>query len=70
MLADVKPVIASMDENAWARNLGYVGASEQESIILYELNRHHESYDCCESDENRKTWRNPHTIQHSSMMSR
>jgi hypothetical protein len=41
MLADAKPVIATMDENAWARNLGYVGTPAQELVALYELNRHH-----------------------------
>jgi hypothetical protein len=41
MLADVKPVIASMDENAWAQNLGYVETPVHELLALYELNRHH-----------------------------
>jgi DinB superfamily len=41
MLADAKPVIAPMDENAWARNLGYVETPVQELVALYELNRHH-----------------------------
>jgi uncharacterized damage-inducible protein DinB len=41
MLADKKPVIAPMDQNAWARNLGYSEAAPAELIALYGLNRHH-----------------------------
>lgn len=41
MLADEKPVIAPMDQDAWARNLGYTEASAPELVALYGLNRHH-----------------------------
>jgi uncharacterized damage-inducible protein DinB len=41
MLADKKPVIAPMDQNAWAQNLGYVEESAPELVALYGLNRHH-----------------------------
>jgi DinB superfamily len=41
MLADHKPVIAPMDQNAWAENLGYMDAPAPELIALYALNRHH-----------------------------
>jgi len=41
MLADEKPVIAPMDQDAWAKNLGYLDASAPELIALYGLNRHH-----------------------------
>src|SRR5579864_6180740 len=41
MLADEKPVIAPMDQNAWARNLGYTETPAPELIALYGLNRHH-----------------------------
>lgn len=41
MLADEKPVIAPMDQDAWARNLGYLEASAPELVALYGLNRHH-----------------------------
>lgn len=40
MLADEKPVIAPMDQNAWARNLGYMQSSAPELIAAYGLNRH------------------------------
>lgn len=40
MLADEKPVIAPMDQNAWARNLGYLQSNVPEMIALYGLNRH------------------------------
>src|SRR5437879_541132 len=41
MLADEKPVIAPMDQDAWAKNLGYLEASAPELVALYGLNRHH-----------------------------
>jgi hypothetical protein len=41
MLADEKPVIAPMDQDAWAQNLGYMETPAPELIALYGLNRHH-----------------------------
>jgi len=40
MLADKKPVIAPMDQNDWARNLGSMETPPAELIALYGLNRH------------------------------
>ena len=40
MLADAKPVIAPIDQDAWARNLGYLQSSPAELVALYGLNRH------------------------------
>ncbi len=40
MLADEKPVIAPIDQDAWARNLGYMESAPAELIALYGLNRH------------------------------
>jgi hypothetical protein len=40
MLADKKPVIAPMDQDDWARNLGYMETPSAELIALYGLNRH------------------------------
>ena len=40
MLADKKPVIAPMDQNDWARNLGYMETPPAELVALYGLNRH------------------------------
>jgi hypothetical protein len=40
MLADKKPVIAPMDQNEWARSLGYLETPPAELIALYGLNRH------------------------------
>jgi DinB superfamily len=40
MLADKKPVIAPMDQDDWARNLGYLETPPAELIALYGLNRH------------------------------
>ncbi len=40
MLADNKPVIAPMDQNDWARNLGYTETPPAELVALYGLNRH------------------------------
>lgn len=41
MLADNKPQIAPMDQDLWARNLGYMDVPAPELIALYGLNRHH-----------------------------
>ena len=41
MLADVKPVIAPMDQDAWARNLNYMEIPAPELVAVYGLNRHH-----------------------------
>lgn len=41
MLADEKPVIAPMDQNAWAKNLAYMDTPAPELVALYALNRHH-----------------------------
>jgi hypothetical protein len=41
MLADTKPVIAPMDQDAWANNLDYMDTPAAELIALYGLNRHH-----------------------------
>jgi hypothetical protein len=40
MLADKKPVIAPMDQNDWAQNLGYMQTPPAEMVALYGLNRH------------------------------
>ena len=40
MLADKKPVIAPMDQDEWARNLGYMETPPAELVALYGLNRH------------------------------
>jgi hypothetical protein len=40
MLADQKPVIAPMDQNAWARNLDYLHTPAPELVAAYGLNRH------------------------------
>ena len=40
MLADKDPAIAPMDQDAWAKNLGYLESSPAEMIALYGLNRH------------------------------
>ena len=40
MLADQDPVIAPIDQNAWAKNLGYLESSSPELVALYGLNRH------------------------------
>jgi hypothetical protein len=41
ILAEEKPVVAPMDQNAWARNLGYMETSPAELIALFGINRHH-----------------------------
>lgn len=40
MLADEKPVIAPIDQEAWARQLGYMEMSAPELVAAYGLNRH------------------------------
>jgi hypothetical protein len=40
MLADKKPVIAPMDQDEWARNLGHIETPPPELVALYGLNRH------------------------------
>ena len=40
MLADNDPVIAPIDQDAWAKNLGYLESSPPELVALYPLNRH------------------------------
>jgi len=41
MLADEKPTIAPMDQNAWARKLRYTEAPAPEVVAFYGLARHH-----------------------------
>ena len=41
MLADKNPVIAPIDQDDWARTLGYLEAAPAELIAQYGLNRHH-----------------------------
>jgi hypothetical protein len=41
MLADKKPLIAPVDQDAWAQNLGYMETPAPELVALYGLNRHH-----------------------------
>jgi hypothetical protein len=41
MLADTKPVIAPLDQNAWARNLNYLDSPPSELVAFYGLGRHH-----------------------------
>jgi len=41
MLADKNPVIAPIDQDDWARNLGYMDTPAPEAVALYGLNRHH-----------------------------
>ncbi len=40
ILADKKPVIAPIDQDDWARNLGYMETPPAELVALYGLNRH------------------------------
>ncbi|HXZ40425.1 MAG TPA: DinB family protein, partial [Terriglobales bacterium] len=40
MLADKNPVIAPIDQDAWAKHLGYLESSPAELVALYGLNRH------------------------------
>jgi hypothetical protein len=39
MLADTDPVIAPIDQDAWARSLGYLQSSPPELVARYGLNR-------------------------------
>jgi hypothetical protein len=41
MLADTKPVFAPLDQDAWARHLGYMEAPPAELIAFYGVARHH-----------------------------
>src|ERR1700746_260814 len=41
MLAHTKPVIAPLDQNAWARNLNYLDSPPSELVAFYGLARHH-----------------------------
>ena len=41
MLADAKPVIAPLDQDAWARNLNYLNCPASELVAFYGLARHH-----------------------------
>jgi hypothetical protein len=41
MLADTKPVIAPLDQDAWARNLNYLDSPLSELVAFYGLGRHH-----------------------------
>jgi len=41
MLADKSPVIAPVDQDDWARHLGYLEETPAELVALYGLNRHH-----------------------------
>jgi hypothetical protein len=41
MLADIKPVIAPLDQNAWTRNLNYLNSPASELVAFYGLGRHH-----------------------------
>src|ERR1051326_2112054 len=40
MVADKDPVIAPIDQDAWAKNLGYLESSVPALVALYGLNRH------------------------------
>jgi len=40
MLADKDPIIAPMDQDAWAAHLGYMESPPAELVALYGLNRH------------------------------
>ena len=41
MLADSKPVIAPINQDAWTRNLNYLGSHASELVAFYGLARHH-----------------------------
>lgn len=41
MIADKEPVLAVIDQDDWARNLGYMEESSAELVALYGLNRYH-----------------------------
>jgi hypothetical protein len=40
ILADKRPVIAPIDQDDWASNLGYMEAAPPELVAVYGLNRH------------------------------
>ncbi|HEX3319253.1 MAG TPA: DinB family protein [Terriglobales bacterium] len=41
IVADKTPVLAPIDQDDWARNLGYMDENPAELVALYGLNRHH-----------------------------
>ena len=41
MIADKKATIAPIDQDDWAKNLGYLDASPAELLAQYGVNRHH-----------------------------
>jgi hypothetical protein len=41
MLADTKPLIAPIDQDAWTRNLNYLDSPPSELVAFYGLGRHH-----------------------------
>lgn len=41
MIADKSPVLAIIDQDDWARNLGYMEETPAELVALYGLNRYH-----------------------------
>jgi len=41
MIADKNPMLAVIDQDDWARNLGYMEESPAELVALYGLNRYH-----------------------------
>jgi hypothetical protein len=41
IIADKNPVLAPIDQDDWARNLGYMDENPAELVALYGLNRHH-----------------------------
>jgi hypothetical protein len=41
MLADDKPTIATLDQDAWTRNLNYLDSPPSELVAFYGLARHH-----------------------------
>jgi len=41
MIADEKPTIAPIDQDAWARNLGYMEEAVAELVAQFGLTRHH-----------------------------
>jgi hypothetical protein len=41
MIADKNPVLAVIDQDDWARNLGYMEEAPAELVALYGLNRYH-----------------------------
>lgn len=42
MLADIRPVIAPLDQNAWTRNLNYLDSPPSELVAFYGSARHHD----------------------------